>query len=107
MAGRGAYRDRARRRLRVPGPEVQVAVGHRPGDYRDALERAALLGRAQLPERQVKAPVRKVRCAIYTRVSTDERLDMEFNSLEAQREAWLTFRARSMKAGSSSATAST
>jgi site-specific DNA recombinase len=35
----------------------------------------------------VKAPTRKVRCAIYTRVSTDERLDMEFNSLDAQREA--------------------
>src|SRR5512144_1810199 len=91
MAGRGAYRDRARRRLRVSGPPVQVAVGHRPGDYRDALERAALLGRAQLPERQVKAPVRKVRCAIYTRVSTDERLAMEFNSLDAQREAALSY----------------
>jgi DNA invertase Pin-like site-specific DNA recombinase len=39
----------------------------------------------------VKAPVRKVRCAIYTRVSTDERLDMEFNSLDAQREAALSY----------------
>jgi site-specific DNA recombinase len=29
----------------------------------------------------------KVRCAIYTRVSTDEGLDQEFNSLDAQREA--------------------
>ena len=28
-----------------------------------------------------------VRCAIYTRVSSDERLEQEFNSLEAQREA--------------------
>ena len=37
----------------------------------------------------MKAPVRKVRCAVYTRVSTDERLDMEFNSLDAQREAAL------------------
>ena len=35
----------------------------------------------------MKAPVRKVRCAIYTRESTDEGLDMEFNSLDAQREA--------------------
>ena len=35
----------------------------------------------------MKAPVRKVRCAVYTRVSTDERLNMEFNSLDAQREA--------------------
>jgi site-specific DNA recombinase len=28
-----------------------------------------------------------VRCAIYTRVSTDQGLDQEFNSLDAQREA--------------------
>jgi site-specific DNA recombinase len=39
----------------------------------------------------MKAPVRKTRCAIYTRVSTDERLDMEFNSLDAQREAALAY----------------
>jgi len=39
----------------------------------------------------VKAPVRKVRCAVYTRVSTDERLDMAFNSLDAQREAAVSY----------------
>jgi DNA invertase Pin-like site-specific DNA recombinase len=39
----------------------------------------------------MKAPARKVRCAVYTRVSTDERLDMEFNSLDAQREAGLAY----------------
>ena len=33
------------------------------------------------------APVRKIRCAIYTRKSSEEGLDMEFNSLDAQREA--------------------
>jgi len=32
-------------------------------------------------------PNRRLRCAIYTRKSTEERLDMEFNSLDAQREA--------------------
>jgi DNA invertase Pin-like site-specific DNA recombinase len=31
--------------------------------------------------------VRKVRCAVYTRKSTEEGLDQEFNSLDAQREA--------------------
>jgi DNA invertase Pin-like site-specific DNA recombinase len=31
--------------------------------------------------------VRKLRCAVYTRKSTEEGLDMEFNSLDAQREA--------------------
>jgi site-specific DNA recombinase len=34
-----------------------------------------------------KAAVPKFRCAIYTRVSTDDGLDQEFNSLDAQREA--------------------
>jgi DNA invertase Pin-like site-specific DNA recombinase len=29
----------------------------------------------------------KVRCAVYTRKSSEEGLDMEFNSLDAQREA--------------------
>ena len=31
--------------------------------------------------------VRKLRCAVYTRKSTEEGLDMEFNTLDAQREA--------------------
>lgn len=34
-----------------------------------------------------KPIVRKIRCAIYTRKSSEEGLDMEFNSLDAQREA--------------------
>ena len=33
------------------------------------------------------ALVKKLRCAIYTRKSTEEGLDMAFNSLDAQREA--------------------
>jgi site-specific DNA recombinase len=36
---------------------------------------------------QSKVPVRRLRCAIYTRKSTEEGLDQEFNSLDAQREA--------------------
>jgi len=34
-----------------------------------------------------KAPVKAVRCAIYTRVSTDQGLEQDFNSLDAQYEA--------------------
>lgn len=34
-----------------------------------------------------KPVVRKLRCAVYTRKSSEEGLDMEFNSLDAQREA--------------------
>jgi site-specific DNA recombinase len=36
---------------------------------------------------QPETSLRHVRCAIYTRKSTDENLDSEFNSLDAQREA--------------------
>jgi site-specific DNA recombinase len=34
-----------------------------------------------------RPPIRKLRCAVYTRKSTEEGLEMEFNSLDAQREA--------------------
>jgi site-specific DNA recombinase len=37
--------------------------------------------------RMTKPIVRKLRCAIYTRKSSEEGLDQEFNSLHAQREA--------------------
>ena len=33
------------------------------------------------------APTSALRCAIYTRKSTEEGLDQDFNSLDAQREA--------------------
>ena len=33
-----------------------------------------------------------VRCAIYTRKSTEEGLEQEFNSLDAQREACAAYR---------------
>jgi hypothetical protein len=35
-----------------------------------------------------KLVVRKLRCAVYTRKSSEEGLEQEFNSLDAQREAW-------------------
>ena len=35
--------------------------------------------------------VRRLRCAIYTRKSSDEGLEQEFNSLHAQREACEAF----------------
>ena len=38
-------------------------------------------------ETTMPAKVRKLRCAVYTRKSTDEGLEKEFNSLEAQRAA--------------------
>lgn len=40
---------------------------------------------------QMPATTPKRRCAVYTRKSTDEGLDMEYNSLEAQRDAGLAY----------------
>ena len=38
--------------------------------------------------RQMSSPTRaKIRCAVYTRKSSEEGLEQEFNSLDAQREA--------------------
>ena len=39
------------------------------------------------PSAIVAPPRRKLRCAVYTRKSSEEGLEMEFNSLEAQRES--------------------
>jgi site-specific DNA recombinase len=44
-------------------------------------------GRKSLSSDSLPAAVRKLRCAVYTRKSSEEGLDMEFNSLDAQREA--------------------
>jgi site-specific DNA recombinase len=42
-------------------------------------------------EKGARRPTRRLRCAIYTRKSTDEGLDHAFNSLDAQREACTAF----------------
>ena len=52
------------------------------------------------------APPKRLRCAIYARKSTEEGLDMEFNSLDAQREACEAYvQARRPRAGPPSASA--
>ena len=43
------------------------------------------------PTKPMPAATSKKRCAIYTRKSTDEGLDQEYNSLEAQRDSALAF----------------
>ncbi|MDN3564597.1 recombinase family protein [Paeniroseomonas aquatica] len=45
------------------------------------------MSRRKLPEPAMPATVKKLRCAVYTRKSTDEGLDKVFNTLEAQRDA--------------------
>ena len=54
----------------------------RRGAGRDDVE-----GRQSASGNGLPPVVRKLRCAVYTRKSTEEGLDMEFNSLDAQREA--------------------
>jgi site-specific DNA recombinase len=43
------------------------------------------------PEKPTRRPNKRIRCAIYTRKSTDEGLEQAFNSLHAQREACAAF----------------
>ena len=45
------------------------------------------MSRRKLSDGAMPASVKKLRCAVYTRKSTDEGLDKEFNTLDAQREA--------------------
>jgi site-specific DNA recombinase len=54
----------------------------RRGAGRDGVE-----GRKSASSDSLPSVKRKLRCAIYTRKSSEEGLDMEFNSLDAQREA--------------------
>jgi site-specific DNA recombinase len=56
------------------------------------MERAHFLRREAPWGRQVSArPARKLRCTVYTRKSSEEGLEQEFNSLHAQREAGLAY----------------
>ena len=88
IPGRRALRDGARRGFRISGPAVQIAVGHRARHHRHALERPRLLRPQEPAGRIMKKPiVRKLRCAVYTRKSSEEGLEQEFNCLDAQREA--------------------
>ena len=59
----------------------------RGGDATFGQWRAQWLNRKEMPRR----PGKRIRCAIYTRKSTDEGLEQAFNSLDAQREACAAF----------------
>lgn len=49
------------------------------------------MSRRKLPEAAMPASVKKLRCAVYTRKSTDEGLEKGFNTLDAQRDACEAF----------------
>ena len=86
------------------GKPVSLALSDRPDHDRHPLERAGVLRRedraAPTPRKPAtqsppaggrpmreRARIRTLRCAIYTRKSSEEGLEQDFNSLQAQREA--------------------
>src|SRR5207244_3465969 len=78
------------RRRAPPLPDPDSAE-----DHRRALVRAALLWSGQSRGADMSKPApsrgRRWRCAIYTRKSSEEGLEQQFNSLHAQREACEAF----------------
>src|SRR5262249_8710393 len=97
-------RPRARGRLRVRGPALSLADRDCRAHYRRALVGSAVLRadpasacfsrRGRPMTRPAANGTRRsgaVRCAIYTRKSSEEGLEQEFNSLQAQREACEAF----------------
>src|SRR6478672_7527711 len=104
MAGAHPYRSRARGRVRIRRPALSVVDGDRRADNRGTLVGPAFLWRGQTsacilvakarPMNKPGTTMRRngtVRCAIYTRKSSEEGLEQEFNSLQAQREACEAF----------------
>src|ERR1700758_2246920 len=93
------------RRVRARGSALSLVDGDRRTDHRSALVGPAVLwldqARAHLAPRGDQSMTRTatnrvrrkgtVRCAVYTRKSSEEGLEQEFNSLQAQREACQAF----------------
>ena len=81
----------ARRRIRLSQQTLQEPVRDRTADYRHSLVRTFVLRAEAAKESEVRSmkPIAaaRVRCAIYTRKSSEEGLEQSFNSLQAQREA--------------------
>src|SRR5207249_8631422 len=85
--------------LRVRGGDLQVPVRRGQARHRPALQRLCVLspqrGRRHAmsrPKTPKAAPAKTTtRCAVYTRKSTEEGLEQEFNSLDAQRDAGQNF----------------
>src|SRR5215217_5974634 len=89
MGGQATARHGARRGLRLERVHLSEPLQGGPRDHRHALERPALLWPAG-PEGvgpMIKPGPKILRCAVYTRVSTEHGLEQDFNLLDAQREA--------------------
>ena len=68
--------------VRVERQALWLPLGRRPRHHGSPLVRAAVLW-----ARVGRGPMKRLRCAIYTRKSSEEGLEQDFNSLDAQREA--------------------
>src|SRR6516162_10928473 len=81
--------DGACRRLCLECQDLSQSLQDRVCDYRHPLEWAAVLRSARQAIEGILSmtPRSTVRCAIYTRVSTDQGLKQDFNSLDAQYDA--------------------
>src|SRR5271154_352782 len=98
MEGTHACSNRRVNLLQIWRLSVHEPLPNRPGDYRHQLVRPTLF-RSQVkaggnfPQGDSMSTEHKaiVRCAIYTRKSTEEGLEQPFNSLNAQREACEAF----------------
>src|SRR3954447_13127012 len=78
--------DRARDRVRISGKILSLLEPDCAARDRNTLERVSLL-RAPEGTRPMRLSLSVVRCAIYTRKSTEEGLEQSFNTLQAQRES--------------------
>ena len=78
---------RSPRRSPVPTGRVRVSSGSLPRGRMPLLMAGAMAEAERMPRRFGK----RIRCAIYTRKSTDEGVDQAFSSLDAQREACAAF----------------
>ena len=89
VARRDARGGGHRRRLRAPGQALPEPLGGRPRDHRHPWSGPLFFGLRKTGKRRMNRPEvkRKVRCAVYTRKSSEEGLDQEFNCLDAQRAA--------------------
>src|SRR5712671_6990925 len=87
MEGANAARRRLGRRLCMEWNDLSQSVPDRWCHHGHALERSQILRVARhTGERtpMTSATPKRVRCAIYTRVSDDQGLEQDFNSLDAQ-----------------------
>src|SRR5207302_26847 len=75
------------RRVPLPGGALRQPLADRPSHHRLALEWSALLWSSPGSRLMTAERAKPIRCAIYTRKSSEEGLDQAFNSLHAQREA--------------------